>query len=587
MAYIKPDVIINQEVRTASPVLAAPDQKAVIIGPAYHFVENSYAGENTGDQLQIPEWIPGIRLTEITVILRNALRPLVTVSNVTLYKGQDFYSDSNTDFISLGVQPGNVVRIGAFETTITSVEQNSIYFSDSIPADITGDLTVYQIVDHQLSEQEFNVDEANGKISISPNGVEGGEVYITYTAIRSDLANRIFEVNGTADVEILFGKIDRKNPLAYALAKAIAATTVKIYALPVKSDDPIGYGEALNFLKAVDAYFVVPLNDSPSVLSLFPSHVMEMSSPEVKKWRVAILPTEYGEETVLYEGTAESISNGVLYDAEARFLGEIDPNYSVYVKIGDAYYKVSKVITNQKLELTPYPMDAQNVSYQLVLRLESKFDFKYYYIQANEGYKGYNGRIVRVLPSYVEDDDGEYIPSYYAAAIVAAMASGQVPHRPLTGMAVPGIAATPQTNGTLFDEADLNELAEAGYFILTQDNISSAPYIRHQLTTDSTSDYTRELSAVRTMDFLSTVFEKALKPYIGRTNLTEEVIALVRDTVRATGELLKGYRLPLIGAPLLDYEIERVAKVTETSLAVDLKVRIPMPLNWIYLTLVV
>jgi len=586
MGYVKPTVLISQEIRTPSPVLNIPDQKACIVGPAYNIVEDKYAGDFvSGTPLDLPEWIPGTRVEEIKVTIKNALSPVLSITNVTV--SGEYYEDTTADFTTTGIKEGMVVEIGSVRTSVLKVEPTRIYFTDTVPS-TTGDLVVYDIVNYEVPSAEISVDNETGKLTVTTTNVKEGQVFVTYKAIRADIANHVFEFDNTDQVEAAFGLIRKDNPLAYAVAKALANSSVKIYACPISSNDSNGYGDALQRLAAEDVYFIVPLSDDPAIKGLMESHVESLSVPEIKKWRIAICAAKYMDEYVIFEGTGD-VQNGILYDPDARFLGEVDPQLSTYAVINGEYYKVHSVISNQKLELQASlagnPPDATGVNYKIVIKLETKYDIKKYLIDSIKNIS--SKRYVEILPPYMEDEDGSYIPGYFAAAALAGLLSSIPVQQPITFMQIGGFGAAPMTNGTLFDESDLDELAGAGYLILTQDTITGPIYIRHQITTDELSDFTREISAVRTVDYLSKVYEETLRPFIGKTNLIDETIEAIKGSLKATSEVLKGMKLPMLGAPLVDYQIEEVKKLTETHLEIVMKVKIPMPLNWITLRLVV
>jgi len=584
--YVKPGVLIVQEIRSASPPIILPDQKACIVGPAYQIVRNAFAGHFEKEKKEVFE-LPGlirgatVDTNSINVILKNAEIPFTTIANVSLRAGDDYYENLDLDFVSLGIKEGYIFTAGDFKTVIKKVEPRRIYFTDSVLNDINADAVISRF---DTVEAVAEYDANTGTIRVISNALSG-YVYVSYKALRSDIANKLLTFANLKEVEEQLGEISLENPLTYAVAKALANTTVAVFAMPIRTNDANGYAEAFNHLAAEDVYFVVPLTDDPAVIGMLPGYLESLSKPEVKRWRVAIVSPRFKEEEVVAEGTGD-LTSGVLYDPNAKFTSVYDPRFSFYVKIDDAYYKVDSVITNQKLQLVrPYPQDRQNVRYQLVLKAETKRDKLRLIKDAVTLIK--NRRIVAVFPNTLIDDKDQEVPGYYAAAAIAGLLSGLPAHKPITFMGIGGFKRTPLTDLSYFTDEELNEIAEAGYLILTQDSRNSLIYVRHQITTDNTSDFTRELSAVRTLDYLSVVFENAVKPFIGRFNLTDEIIPMIEDTIKMTAKILMSVSSPFIGPPLLDYRLGKVEKLTETTLAVELEVKIPMPLNYVVLRVVV
>jgi hypothetical protein len=600
--YIKPTVLVIQEIRSASPPLLLPDQPAVIVGPAYNTFEDLPLGtypNPEGYQLNIPG---GAKVVEGTLKVVIKQLPVVYLesTDVTVQGGVD-YLQSDV-FAPNPPQKGDVVVITkdgvqVLKTQVRAfdAENNKVFLTDLIPdGDYSSGTTVqlarYQ--DFEVPQAAVNYDPDYAKITLDESqfGVTvlpEGSVYVSYKLLRSDKANQLIQINSLDDIELNYGPISPDNPLAYALSKALANTTVAVYGMAIEEDNADGYGAAFNELKAHRVYFIVPLSQEPAVIGLLPSYLAELSKPEVAKFRVALVNPEIPFEEVLYEGTGD-IQNGVLTDKTAAFFDVIGDGqeYSFYIRLGDKDYKVDYTINNNQIKLVaPYPPNQTGVSYQIVLKYETKVDVKEGYIKYVTGIR--SNRIVAVFPPKVEDDEGNVVPGYHLAAALAGALSGLPPHKPVTFMAIGGFNRVLYTDHTYFDEADMNDLAEAGYLIVTQDDVNSPPYVRHQITTDPSSDYTRELSAVRTIDALSDIFRKALMPYIGRYNITDDTLKLIEQTVITTAEMLKKLESPFIGPMLLDYKLGQITQLSATSVDVPLEVKIPMPLNYIFLHVIV
>jgi hypothetical protein len=123
--------------------------------------------------------------------------------------------------------------------------------------------------------------------------------------------------------------------------------------------------------------------------------------------------------------------------------------------------------------------------------------------------------------------------------------------------------------------------------VFIQDTPTSLPFTVHQLTTDPTTLETGEYSLVKNFDFVAQTFKNSLDSFIGRYNVIDETLDLLRDTLRVTGDVLVRARLPRIGAPLRDFNVVSVEESPtsgDTALAV-ISIDLPKPLNRIELTI--
>lgn len=66
-----------------------------------------------------------------------------------------------------------------------------------------------------------------------------------------------------------------------------------------------------------------------------------------------------------------------------------------------------------------------------------------------------------------------------------------------------------------FDADQLNALAAAGIWIVTQDPNTGKIYTRHALTTDMTDVNTREQMVTKNVDSISYVYLRQMAPFIG------------------------------------------------------------------------
>jgi hypothetical protein len=141
----------------------------------------------------------------------------------------------------------------------------------------------------------------------------------------------------------------------------------------------------------------------------------------------------------------------------------------------------------------------------------------------------------------------------------------------------------------LFNETQLNRMAEAGVWLVTVDR-DGTPYSRHAVTTDNLDLNRREEMIRRNVDSLSYLFLRRLRPYIGRTNATPDMVSKLADDVNAIIRFFKsnGYTQEL-GSQLIDGSIRvlRLHPLLKDRIEIVLDLVVPAPLNNIELHLVV
>jgi hypothetical protein len=130
--------------------------------------------------------------------------------------------------------------------------------------------------------------------------------------------------------------------------------------------------------------------------------------------------------------------------------------------------------------------------------------------------------------------------------------------------------------------------------LITQEVIGATPYVRHQLTTDTSGLNTSEDSITTNVDSISYALKKILAPYIGKYNVNIENVAVVRAaivselTYRATNTYTARAGNQLVSFTPKD-DVLSIGQNTVYKDRIDVSVRlnVPYPLNYVNLTLVV
>ncbi len=175
----------------------------------------------------------------------------------------------------------------------------------------------------------------------------------------------------------------------------------------------------------------------------------------------------------------------------------------------------------------------------------------------------------------------------FLAAVVGGMTAGLPNHQGFSRIGCAGIDRVYHSQG-YFTERQLTRISEGGLYVFVQDSPESLPYSIHQVTTDTSALQTGEYSMVKNFDYLSKYFVSILDGFIGRWNVTEELLGYMRQAVNSGAQTLKSKRVARIGAPLTDAAIVSLAVSAASPDRVELYVNVgrPTPLNVIGLHLI-
>jgi len=203
-----------------------------------------------------------------------------------------------------------------------------------------------------------------------------------------------------------------------------------------------------------------------------------------------------------------------------------------------------------------------------------------------------NRRVYHVFPDTL-GAFGVSQTAEFGAAAVAGLCSSVPPQQGLTNIELNGFDDLPQVYST-FNSTQLNKMAEYGTMIIMQDVAGGRIYIRHQVSSNAGSgDLNQtELSVTKNLDSISYYFAERLAPYIGRYNVTPELLEVLRVQIKDglsylgsfTNVGLLGPQLILDGTSLRT--LEQHPTLQDHVVAIC-DVQLPYPLNVLELHLVV
>ena len=527
---------------------------------------------------------------------------------------------------------------------------NTLILRDDVPADLRGldnlDVTLFikddiQISRNRLSTQsDVNYVLEDTQVVVkeamtayhpdwTSNGVEqpmdvaAADLYLEYREWVATLTDEVNAISSTAELDAIPGQLDPDNPLKWGVFKALAnsnGTLVKYTAVA----DPSDLDSWVQVLERVkgrdDIYNLVPLTFDRQVQDLYAAHIDSESNEIANNWKAGFMALQ-SRSAKLVVGEGAPVG-GVAGTDAGLVLATITDNAS---ETGDQYTALSvpagggKFITNNvrpgDIVRHSYSVDGfGNESYSesvvdVVLSEDSLLLYSSINAPVTQAQKieiwhsltrseiaddvaeqagsfG-NRRICAVWPDQV-GSGGVLQAGYYLAAALGGLVSGVAPHQPLTNVEVAGFDDYSRSY-KLFNEAQLNRMAEAGVWIVTEDR-DGTPYTRHALTTNNLDLNSREEMIRRNVDSISYLFLARMRPFIGRTNVSEGMLSRLDNETRAAINFLRGASfLPELGGQLTSAEVLvlRVHPLLKDRIELALDLVVPAPLNNIEIRLVV
>lgn len=451
------------------------------------------------------------------------------------------------------------------------------------------------------------------------------DIYTTlYAEVRywlSDLANQVTTIDDVANIDdIMSGPLDPDNPLKWGVFKALSNSNgveVKFTAV----GDPDVTSEWVDVLELIvgrdDVYGLVPLTRDRTVLDLYAAHCDAQSSAEQGNWRVLWLNLAgFPEIPVIHNGsdvsgyTAASTTDGEL--ALATITDDPDTSGTQYTIVtvpadnanfvtndvrpgdivralytGDGFgnftyseYVVDQVNSENELRLLTGPGAAVNTAAKIEIWRNLTATEEAAELARDAG--AWNNRRVRAVWPDTIESSGTIQEGYHLCAALAGLRSGVLPHQGMTNLEIAGFSDVPRTIDK-FNRSQLDTMAVAGTYIVTQNLFDGEIYSRHAVTTDDYEDINKREEMVQSnVDSISYRFKDQFAPYIGVTNVTPNLIELLRLDVKKLVETLQTENSTrTLGGQLIDGVIQELRQhpTLKDRVVLKLETYVPAPFN--------
>jgi len=550
MAYTVPQLQISQQF-TNTPTSVVSPLSALIIGPAY--TNNSITAvalgtagtgytapvvavtDSTGSGAGAIITANCVPVGAITAVALGTAGSLYTLPPIVSIADPTGYGAVITSNLSGNAVGSYTVVSGGFNytspvITVTNAPGDSTGHN-AVPGAATlstGDITSYTVVNggNSYLTPVLVVTDSNGS---GVNAVPGTVTISSSPVLNTAYSSAIGSVNTITDIENLFGNPTANpsaNPLAYGLYCAVLnSNNNTVYYGAVPTNNLAGYNAILALAaKSNNYYGIVPLTNDATISGISAAVISHINSMST--------PANAKWRTCWLSPSLSGI-------------GSLQTQINAYIAaLPDGL--------------------AENIN-------------------INTGPR----RIHYVFPDTYYIGPSTNVSGYYLAASLAATRSGAAPNQSLTNTQVLGPYYLDKPLST-FTDTQLNQLAAAGVWIVTQVGKGATAYTRQQLTGDNTNLNFSEDSITANVDSISYALQAALTPFIGIYNITPATVLGVKAAINS---VLQFYMLETFteraGNQLIGYTINSIQQDPTYLDQIDIVVtlQVPYPMNFITLSL--
>ena len=647
MAYRQPAVTVTQQFTNTLPALAAFALPHVNVGPAFQVVNQASAGSYAAisANYNYPGQLAGTFVDArpadpadligfpVQAFLQNTvvtLKTAVAVGAVDPYNNVNFTDATAGAFANLAI--GDVIVVtgssmgnnGSYTirqvTSANAVQTNEAFAAVESGLSYTvrrnlqataGLVTLPMSATGVVVTPTSLTLPAGLTVTVAPFGavqIVSATVLISFRALRIDKSADVWEYDSTQALQADFGvdQIVPENPVVFAayISLLSASVTTNLLACDASylANEVLSFGDAFSILENEDLYAIAVMSFNPSVHTALKAHVDTMSLPANKLERVGIVC----RPIVLTASVVGAITTGgsegfagtghlTLTSAASHFLTDgVVPGMNVIVTAPSAIagsYAIAAVISQTQL-LVAGPVASAEVAVTFSIQKNLQKSEQAAFMAAYASSLG-DRRMVFVWPDVVRGPVGSVtrdLPGFFLGATVGALTTGLPTQRGFTNLSVSFFTGVRHST-KYFSGNDLNTIAAGGVMIFVQDVLDvSAPYIRHQLTTDTSAIKFQEFSITKNVDFIAKFLRKSHKNFIGKYNVVDNAFDDLKTLAGGEMKFLKEKtKLPQIGGVISNGKLTSAIQdpVNIDSIQETYSLDIPIPLNNLDITIIV
>lgn len=491
------------------------------------------------------------------------------------------------------------------------------------------------------------IDSTSGEILVkhelfrSPAGLPSAAVdygvYVGFTALRRDIAAgadvSLLRIGSLTALEDQLSPINPENPLGlgmyFAMLNAPGLETFGLGVGEASTDEVFGtldaWATAFEFIESKDVHAIAPLTHALEVADLADAHVTAMSDPEVGLERVVFFnPTRPSRQanTLVGSGSLGNSTGGVNtfdtglanlsallaaagypappFDIDDRIVLRMDDDTNNYLVTGLAgsvvtvstgalaagtdednadgfYYDGSSPAFVDPIVDRPFTIFVRG------LPLANLTEEAIAYAAIPQGYQ--NRRMVFVTPDQAKatiDGLEQIIDGFYLCAALAGASAAKLPASPMTEVGIRGFTGLKGATDR-YGEIQYRIMDGGGLWNLYQEAAGQPVKTRHQLTSDVSTIEKREFSILTALDFTAKFYRGGLRNFIGRFNITTNLLAAASTTCEGLNSFLTVQQV------LASIKVERLVQNPDQkdSLLLDLAIGVFYPCNEIKVTLII
>lgn len=465
------------------------------------------------------------------------------------------------------------------------------------------------------------------------------DIYVQYTGLRRDVsplakAPGILRISDVTTLGAVLSPINPDNPLALGMFFALLnAPGLEVAGLGVDEANaaaPYGtveaFARAANAIESEEVYSIAPLTHDITVHQIFKAHIETMSGPTQKGerilWVCPLVPDRDVDDIVASGLSAESTATNdqlvvdinptpglvdreldplnLSYDDQTFITLTVEGELRRYLlsSVNGTLLVVTTTFTTDQntddfFSVTPLTETVINADWSVSVRgtkllipgsvLPDKDRIAETVAKQSAAYK--QRRMYKLFPATVTatiNGTDETIPGFYVCAAKAGMVARFSPQQGFTLMPITGFTGVKGSNDT-FSTKQLNIMAAGGTYIIVQDAQGAPLVSRMQVSTDTSSIETRELSITKIVDFVAKFMRTGLRNFIGTFNIQQSFLDTLSTVIHGMLGFLAESGI-IIGGDLNNL-IQ--SKEEPDIVLVDVSLEVPFPCNVIRLTLAI